>query len=222
MVILKYKRVHDVFDVILKIIILIWPEFFLKLIGIDEEVKEVLKTEFVTVYGKKAYVDYLCRLKNGNLLHIEFEYPSAYNYDLERFHFYYCIIRGNYKGKLETFVFNFSSKKKELKSKIGQCSSFHPLIFNLADVNFDAYLDNINIKVNTNKKLTGEEEIILMLRCLVPSFRDKTSVLKKISKLLNRKELFDEFRFQFFEAVILLEIHNIIPEKDCKEKTVKK
>ena len=74
-------------------------------------------------------------------------------------------------------------------------------------------MDNINIKVNTNKKLTGEEEIVLMLRCLVPSFRKKASFLEEISKLLNKKELFDEFRFQYFEAVLMLEIHNVIPEK---------
>ena len=94
---------------------------------------------------------------------------------------------------------------------------FRPPFFNLADVNFDAYLDNINIKVNTNKKLSGEEEIVLMLRCLVHFFRKKASFLEEISKLLNKKELFDEFRFQYFEAVILLEIHNVIPENDGRE-----
>ena len=56
-----------------------------------------------------------------------------------------------------------------------------------------------------------------MLRCLVPFFSEKTSTLRKISKLLDKKELFDEFRFQYFEAVILLEIHNVIPEKDGRE-----
>ena len=56
-----------------------------------------------------------------------------------------------------------------------------------------------------------------MLRCLVPFFSEKTSTLRKISKLLDKKELFDEFRFQYFEAVILLEIHNAIPEEDGKK-----
>ena len=190
---------------------------FLHFIGIDEEVKEILKTEFATFYGKKVYVDFLCKLKNGDLFHIEFEFPSARNDELIRFHFYNSIIRFFYNGDLETFVFNFSSKRKELKSEIKQSISFHPPSFNLADVNFDEYCDNINIKVKTNNKLTGIEEIILMLRCLVPSFHGKTSTLKKISKLLHKKELFDESRFQYFEAVILLEIHNIIPEKDCEE-----
>ena len=56
-----------------------------------------------------------------------------------------------------------------------------------------------------------------MLRCLVPSFRKKASFLEEISKLLNKKELFDEFRFQYFEAIVLLEIHNVIPEDDGRE-----
>ena len=214
---MKYGNVHDVYDVILKIIINFWTNLFLQFIGIDEEVKVILKTEFETLYGKKIYLDFLCELKNGDLFHIEFEFPSARNDELIRFHFYNCIIRFFHDGDLETFVFNFSSKRKELKSEIRQSISFHPPSFNLADVNFDEYCDNINIKVKTNNKLTGIEEIILMLRCLVPSFHDKTSTLKRISKLLHKKELFDESRFQYFEAVILLEIHNIIPEKDCEE-----
>ena len=56
-----------------------------------------------------------------------------------------------------------------------------------------------------------------MLRCLDPSFDDKASALKKISKLLHKKELFDEDRFQYFEAIIMLEIHNLIDKKDCEE-----
>ena len=86
---MKFKGVRQVYDTVLKIVILIWPDVFLKFIGIDEKVDEVLKTELVTDYGKKVPIDYLCRLKNGNLLHIEFEYPSAYNDDLERYTFYY-------------------------------------------------------------------------------------------------------------------------------------
>ena len=214
---MDYENVHDVYDVILKIIIMSWKAIFLQFIGIDEEIKKVLKTEFETIYGKKAFVDYLCRLKNNKLLHIEFQFPSAGEKDLIRFHFYNSIIKFCYKGDLETFVFNFSSKRKDLKTEIGQGISFHPPNFNLSDVDFDEYLDKINIKVNTNKKLTGFEEIILMLRCLVPSFHDKTSALKRISKLLHRKDLFDESRFQYFEAVIMLEIHKLIPKEDCEE-----
>ena len=142
---MNYGNVHDVYDVILKIIIQVWASLFLQFIGIDEEVKEILKTEFITRYGKKIYVDFLCKLKNDDLFHIEFEFPSARDDDLNRFHFYNSIIRFFYEGDLETFVFNFSSKRKELTSEIKQSISFHPPSFNLADVNFDEYCNKINI-----------------------------------------------------------------------------
>ena len=70
---MKYGDVHDVYDVILKIIIHVWASLFLHFIGIDEEVKEILKTEFITRYGKKVYVDFLCKLKNGDLFHIYYD-----------------------------------------------------------------------------------------------------------------------------------------------------
>ena len=138
---MNYENVHDVYDVILKIILLIWLDFFLKFIGIDEEIKEVLKTEFVAVYGRKAYVDYLCKLKNNSLLHIEFEFPVAYNSDLKRYYFYNSIIRIYYEGDVETLVFNFTSKRNHLVGEIGHSISFHPLSFYLGDVDFDNFLE---------------------------------------------------------------------------------
>ena len=120
-----------------------WSNIFLKFIGINEEVKETLNKEFVTLYGRRAYVDYLCRLKNNDLLHVEFQYKSANEKDLKRFHFYNSLIRSNYEGDLETFVFNFESKK-DLKVEIEKSITFHPPNFNLEDVEFKDYCEKIN------------------------------------------------------------------------------
>lgn len=71
------REIHDVFDVILKIIIAVYGTVFLSFMGIDGEIEEVLSVEITTLAGTKLYSDFLCSLKDGTLCHIEFQYPHA-------------------------------------------------------------------------------------------------------------------------------------------------
>lgn len=47
------RDVHDIYDVILKIIISVYGTLFLNYIGIEDEIKEILNVEFTTLTGKK-------------------------------------------------------------------------------------------------------------------------------------------------------------------------
>lgn len=53
-----------------------------------------------------------------------------------------------------------------------------------------------------------------MLICVVPNFKNKLEMLQKISNLLERKELFDETKFEFLQAIIKLEIENLLSEDE--------
>ena len=46
------RKIHSVYDVILKIIVLIYKTSFLNYIGIEKEIKANLSVEFVTLTGK--------------------------------------------------------------------------------------------------------------------------------------------------------------------------
>ena len=48
------RDVHDIYDVILKIIISVYGTLFLNYIGIEDEIKEILNVEFTTLTGKKG------------------------------------------------------------------------------------------------------------------------------------------------------------------------
>lgn len=52
------RDVHDIYDVILKIIISVYGTLFLNYIGIEDEIKEILNVEFTTLTGKKGYLDF--------------------------------------------------------------------------------------------------------------------------------------------------------------------
>ena len=209
------RDIHDIYDVILKIIILVYGEDFLSFIGINKNIKEVLKTEFVTLKGNKLYLDFLCLLDDDTLCHIEFQFPKARPYNLDRFFDYNIVTQVTQGALTETIVINFTSKKfSEKIRRIGRSKCFNPDYVYLGDIDYEGYWRNINIKVESNLKLTVFEEIVVLLTCLIPECKKKAHMLDKISKLLKNKELFDKTRFEYVQAIIQMEIENLISKEE--------
>lgn len=209
------RDIHDIYDVILKIIANVYGTLFLNYIGIEQEIKEILNVEFTTLTGNKLYLDFLCLLKDGTLCHIEFQYPRAEPNDLDRFFKYNVHAEVRYQSRAETFIFNFSQKIGiEKPRKIGKTKCFNPHNFYLGDVEFDKYIEKINIKAKSNTQVSNFEEITLMLISLNPEMDCKFETLKKISILLKNKELFDEGKYEFIQAVIELEINNLLTNEE--------
>lgn len=212
------REIHDIYDIILKIIIEIYKTIFLNFIGIDKEIEKVLKTEFVTVNGNKYYLDFLCKLKNDVLCHIEFQFPKVKPKDLDRFFNYNIVAQVRHESLTETIVINFTSEKTAMKlRRIGESKCFNPKHIYLGDIDFKGYWRNINKKVESNLKLTAFEEIALLITCLIPECKNKFKMLDKILKFINNADLFDELRFDCIQAIIKLEFENLI-SKDEQEK----
>ena len=213
-----HREIHDIYDVILKIIIVVYGTIFLNFIGIDGEIDEVLSVEITTLTGIKLYLDFLCLLKDGTLCHIEFQYPHADSDDWDRFFNYNISAEFKYQKRAETYVFNFDFRKKRSKIKgIGKTKCYRPIQFFLGDVDFEECIDNINIKVKSNKALTNFEEIVLMLIHISPKFKGDAEILKWISNVLLKKKLFDKTKYEFIQAVVGLEIENFLTKEEQKE-----
>lgn len=204
------RDVHDIFDVILKIIVATYQSLFLKYMGVDEEIEEILSIEFTKLDGSKLFLDFLCLLKNGTLCHIEFQFPYAKSDDNYRFFDYNITAEVRYGKRVDTYVFNFTSKRDHKSVKIGKTKEFLPIHFYLGDVDFEKYLEKINIKVKSKKQLSFDEEITLMLMPISQEFLRDVDLLKWVSEILQFEELFDESKFQFVQAVIQLEIENFL------------
>ena len=111
------RDIHDIYDVILKIIAAAYGETFLRYIGIDEKLRKNLSVELTTLKGPKLYVDFLCELNDDTLCHIEFQYPNAKTKDLDRFFNYNITSQVRYQKLTETYILNFTGRKIEEKIK---------------------------------------------------------------------------------------------------------
>ena len=212
------REIYHIYDIILKTILLVYGDEFLKFIGEKRSLKKVLKTEIITKKGRTLYLDYLCMLEDGTLLHIEFQFTAVSEEDLERFFDYNIFSQTEHDSLCDTVIISFRTQlagKKILK--IGKTKTTHPNFIYLGDIDFNKVLNNITDKVKNNSKLTGNDEILLMLMCLVPKNKNKVEILTKICKMLKKEELFDKTKIDTFKGVISLEIQNLLSKVEQKK-----
>jgi hypothetical protein len=224
------REVHKIYDAILRIIIFAYLPELLEYMGENRSVEEILKSDITTLDESTKYLDFLCRLKDGTLCHIEFQFPAAYCDDLERFFDYNITVEVRYGERTETIVLNFStSTKGSHEVPLGYSKDFHPRIFYLGDIDFEKELEKIHLKLNlarlenliNNKEpnipLTYKEELDIMLMSLPEKYKNKKGLIKEAVNLLKNEKLFHKEKIEIIRAVIKLEINNLLPEQERKE-----
>lgn len=209
--------VYTIYDAVLKLIMLVYGIDFLKYICIEQEVEEVLKTEFTKFDGSKIHLDFLCRLKDRTLCNIEFQFPKAYPKDLDRFFDYNITAQVTLGSLTETVIINFTTSSEENIYSIGKTKCFRPTQIYLGDIDYDTRLENINKKCASNIKLTSFEEIDLMLITLMPKYKDKAHLFQNICKILKKEYLFDETKLDFIKDIIMLEITRFLSKEEIKD-----
>lgn len=218
MVICMNREIHKIYDAILKLIILSYPDEFLSYLGVEKSIKQILHTEIITKKGRQLYLDFLCQLEDNTLLNIEFQFTGPYKNDLERFHDYNIHSECEYDSRCETLIISFRKEGSGQKTrKIGKTKSLHPEIIYLGNTDFKKILNSIENKAKINLKLTKEEEISLMIMCLLPKYKNKKIMLKRICKIHKKQNLFDLTKIDTFKAVIGLEIENFVNKEKREE-----
>lgn len=209
------RKIHKIYDILMKIIILIYDMEFLKYIGMEQPIAEILQTEMTSLGGKTRVLDFLCKLEDDTLCNIEFQFPVARLDDLKRFFDYNIMAQIRNDSLTETVIINFTtSASGEKQTNIGITKSFQPIQIYLGDINYDERLEKINNKEQTNQKLTSSEEIDLMLMCLVVDTTNKTGKLRNICKILKNEEIFKKDRLDVVKSIIKLEIDNLITDDE--------
>nr|WP_294998450.1 hypothetical protein [uncultured Methanobrevibacter sp.] len=190
---------------------------------------EILNTEIPTLNGKTRYLDFLCRMDDGSICNIEFEFPVAYSHDLERFFDYNIVVEINEGEITDTIVINFKqSGYGSSKIEIGNSKSFHPKNVYLGDIDYLGELEKIKKKVNldcndlekinkdkeSNIQLTFKEELHLLIMCLLPKYENKTELLIEIKEILKNEKYIRKEKIDVMNGIIGLEIDNLISKED--------
>ena len=223
------RDIRKIYDFIMKLIIILYLNEFLIYIGEERKIVEILNTEIPTLNGKTRYLDFLCRMNDGSICNIEFEFPVAYSDDLERFFDYNIVVEINEEMITDTIVINFKqSGYGSSKIEIGNSKSFHPKNVYLRDIDYLGELEKIKKKVNldcndlekinkdkeSNIQLTFKEELHLLIMCLLPKYENKTELLIEIKEILKKEKYIRKEKIDVMKCIIGLEIDNLISKED--------
>ena len=221
------RDIHKIYDIILKIIILNYSIEFLKYVGEDRQIAEILKTEISTLNGKTRHLDFLAQLEDGSLCKIEFQFPAVYKDDLKRFFDYNIVAQIRYGEITESIIFSFGKSSQGFSEiKIGQSKDFHPRIFHLGDIDFEKEMESIIQKVNSHNsesfnnndkqyiKLTYKEELHMLLMSLAPKYKDKKAIFKPIVELLKKEEIFRKEKYEIIRYIIKFEMENLLTPEE--------
>ena len=218
------RKVYKIYDIMLKLLVLIYGDYFLKFLNLDENIKQILNIEFTNIKGESFYLDFLCLLKNNELRHIEFQKKKPDSDDYTRFRKYAIAAEAYYGQNTRTLIVRYCKTKNEKKT-IGFKKGLILILdyFYLGGVDFEDVIEKINIKVATYKKsnvitkISPLEEISLLVMCLVDEVQDIKVNLKKIYDITQFGDLFDKERFHLFKFLLNLELENLISKGEIME-----
>ena len=106
------RKIHKIYDILMKIIILTYAMEFLKYIGMEQPIAEILQTEMTSLGGKTRVLDFLCKLEDDTLCNIEFQFPVARLDDLKRFFDYNIMAQIRNDSITETVILNHPTLKR--------------------------------------------------------------------------------------------------------------
>ena len=170
----KIKNNRDQF---LKFSFMYFLEHILKVLGIDEEIDEIMPTEMISFkkIGKRklfdSFLDFHVVTKSEKILIFEFKKNPLTKNDLKQAFEYYDRLHCQKKADVKLIII-LLSKDGKIREYTKLDITYHPQIIKTKKINKQKPLSIIRDKLQHNKKLT-EEEISLLIT--LPLFDIKES-----------------------------------------------
>ncbi|WP_292889034.1 hypothetical protein [Methanobrevibacter sp. UBA212] len=170
----KIKNNRDLF---LKFSFMYFLAHILKVLGIDEEIEEIMPTEMISFkkIGRRKifdnFLDFHVVTKSEKILIFEFKKNPLTKKDLKQAFEYYDRFHCQKKADVKLIII-LLSKDGKIKEYTKLDITYHPQIIKTKKINKQKPLSSIRDKLQHNKKLT-EEEISLLIT--LPLFDIKES-----------------------------------------------
>lgn len=149
----RYNFHRNSKDLLFKYLSKLFKEDFFHVLGIEAgAVDELLPSDLPRVQTQDVEVDFLCRMKDGTLLHLEFQ-TTASESDIDRFMKYDSMIYDEWKKSIQTYAIYGRGISKAIDEK--NYGSIHYKVHNI----FLMYLDGDQIVVDLWKKVESGQEL---------------------------------------------------------------
>ena len=154
-------------DLFFKFCFMYFLVHILKILGIDEEIEDILPTETITFKKAKRpkifdnFLDFQVLTKSGKILIFEFKKNPLRRDDLKQAYNYYQRVYCKNKKDLQLIIITISKKGKISKYTHFDLT-FHPRIIQTKKISKQKDLNCILDKFENNKKLTPLQSSLLI------------------------------------------------------------
>ena len=185
-------------DINFKVILMFYLAYVLKLLNIDEEIKQVLNIELigmklgikVNVYDMRA--DYAVSTKSNKIILFEFKKGKITLKDLKQAYTYKDHFHCREKCEVISVLITIEKEGHETHYEMDE-ETYHPTIFPTKMLDKTQDLKTLRNKLNNNVMLT-EEDCALLVACpLFETSCDEKSLTKEVCNYIkNKKNLIPE------------------------------
>ena len=187
------KKIHKNRDLFLKFCFMHFLVHMLKVLGIDEEIEEVLPTEHIAFENIDRprifdnFLDFHMKAKSGKILIFEFKKHALTTKDLKQAYKYYDRIHCKYRADVKLIVIVIS-KKGKLKEYTTVDFTYHPQIVKTKTINKQKDLSIIRDKLKCDIELSLEESSLLVALPLFDLNEGEAEITEEICKYIKNKK----------------------------------
>ena len=180
-------------DLFFKICFMYFLIHILRILGIDEEIDEILPTELITLEMKEIpkifdnFLDYGVLTKSGKILIFEFKKNPITKNDLKQAYQYYDRVHCKNKANVKIILITIS-----LKGKITEYTeydiTYHPQIIKTKKFNKQKDLISIRDKFSNNEKLTSYESSLMIALPLFQLEDSESEIVEEMCRYIYEKK----------------------------------
>ena len=179
-------------DIFLKFCFMYFLVHILKVLGIDEEIDEILPSEQITFQkiGKEKifdnFLDFQVLTKSGKILVFEFKKRTLTNDDLKQAFEYYDRVHCKQKADVKLIIIVLSNNGR-IKEYTKLDITFHPEIIKTKSINKQKDLSIIRHKLEHNNDLTLYECSLLVALPLFELEESEADITREVCELIKYK-----------------------------------
>ena len=179
-------------DIFLKFCFMYFLVHILKVLGIDEEIDEILPSEQITFQkiGKEKifdnFLDFQVLTKSGKILVFEFKKRALTNDDLKQAFEYYDRVHCKQKADVKLIIIVLSNNGR-IKEYTKLDITFHPEIIKTKSINKQKDLSIIRHKLEHNNDLTLYECSLLVALPLFELEESEADITREVCELIKYK-----------------------------------
>lgn len=200
-------------DIFVKFCFMYFLVHILKVLGIDEEIEEIMPTEKITFkkIGKRKifenFLDFQVLTKSKKILIFEVKKNPLTKKDLKQAYEYYDRVHCRQKSDVKLIIIALSNKGK-ISEYTKLDITYHPQIIKTKNINKQKDLSIIRNKLNSNQKLTATESSLLIALPLFEINESEAEITEEICTYIKNKkhcipnEIIDEITLAMYLNII--------------------